>query len=171
MTGARLDKGAPQRNATALARRQGRIYALQALYQADIATAPAAPALSGLFDALLEGEGLDGSRAPEADEAAFAQRIVDGVEANRPAIDALIDQCSTNWRIHRMPAVDRNILRLAAFELGHCTDIPATATINEAIELAKAFGTEDSRAFVNGIVDRMGRVLGRLSGERRKGSR
>lgn len=171
MSGARLETSGALRNATAVARRQGRIYALQALYQGDIVAAPAATALTGLFDVLLDGQGLEGVRPPEPGEAEFSRRIVEGVEAHREAIDALIDQCSTNWRIHRMPAVDRNILRLAAFELGHCPDIPATATINEAIELAKAFGTEDSRAFVNGIVDRMGRVLGRLSGERRQGPR
>jgi N utilization substance protein B len=61
-----------------------------------------------------------------------------------------------------MPVVDRNILRIAAFELIGCPDIPATVSINEAIELAKRFGSADSRAFVNGIVDRMARQLGRL---------
>jgi len=64
-----------------------------------------------------------------------------------------------------MPLVDRNILRMAAFELAHCPDIPATVAINEAVELAKRFGTADSRAFVNGIVDRIARNLQRIGGD------
>jgi N utilization substance protein B len=70
-----------------------------------------------------------------------------------------------------MPVVDRNILRMAAFELMKCQDIPPTVAINEAVELAKLFGTEDSRAFVNGIVDRIGRTTGRLAEGRGRGGR
>ncbi len=67
-----------------------------------------------------------------------------------------------------MPVVDRNILRLATYELLHCADIPPTVSINEAVELAKAYGTGESRAFVNGIVDRIARTLGRIQGPRRR---
>ncbi|MEO0606120.1 MAG: transcription antitermination factor NusB [Myxococcota bacterium] len=110
----------------------------------------------------MDGEGIDGQRAPESEEVEFAQRIAHGVEANRESIDGLIEQSSNNWRLPRMPVVDRNILRMAAYELMEATDIPVNVAINEAIELAKRFGTGDSRAFVNGIVDRMARQLGRL---------
>ncbi|HMV66883.1 MAG TPA: transcription antitermination factor NusB [Myxococcota bacterium] len=150
-------------------RRQARIYALQALYHADHAQLRATQALQALWQSLLDGEGIDGERGPESDEIEFAQRLVRGVEEHGVAIDALIEQCSTNWRLRRMPVVDRNILRVAAFELMRCDDIPATVSINEAVELAKLFGTDDSRAFVNGIVDRIGRQVGRLpEGARRR---
>lgn len=151
-------------------RRQARIYALQALYHADHAQLRASQALQSLWQSLIDGEGIDQERAPESDEVEFTQRLVRGVEEHTAAIDALIEQCSTNWRLRRMPVVDRNILRLAAFELMRCEDIPATVSVNEAVELAKLFGTEDSRAFVNGIVDRLGRQVGRLpeGGRRRR---
>ena len=67
-----------------------------------------------------------------------------------------------------MPAVDRNILRLAAFELAECTDIPGTVAINESIELAKKYGTGESKSFVNGIVDKLARTLGRVEGAKRR---
>jgi N utilization substance protein B len=143
-------------------RRQARQFALQALYQADLREIPAMAALNHLWSGLMDGEGLEEARAPESDEVEFAQRLVEGALSNLAEIDALIEQCSTNWRIPRMPVVDRNILRIAAFELIHCRDIPASVSVNEAVELAKLYGTADSRAFVNGIVDRMGRQLKRL---------
>lgn len=149
-------------------RRQAREYALQALYQADLAGVGVQQALTGLWDGLIDGEGIDDVRAPESAEVEFAQRLALGAEEARESIDALIEDCSTNWRLHRMPVVDRNILRLAAFELMKCADIPSTVSINEAVELAKRFGTEDSRAFVNGIVDRMARQLGRGVDEGRR---
>lgn len=136
-----------------------------ALYRADLDQAgEVGPqhGLEALWQGLVEGEGMPGLRPPESDEVEFAQRLVHGVAAHREAVDGLIERCSTNWRLPRMPAVDRNILRLAAFELLQCADIPATVTCNEAIELAKKFGAEESRAFVNGLVDRMGRTVGRL---------
>ena len=147
-------------------RRRAREFALQALYEADVREVTAAAALDDLWSGLMDGEGLDEGRGPESEEVEFAQRLAFGVREHLQPIDALIDDCSTNWRLPRMPVVDRNILRLAAFELMMCTDIPATVSINEAVELAKRFGTADSRAFVNGIVDRMGRQLNRLDGKR-----
>ena len=84
-----------------------------------------------------------------------------GVEARGEQIDQLIEQASVNWRIPRMPTIDRNILRLASFELLACPDIPASVSINEAIELAKRFGDRESRAFVNGILDRIAAEVGR----------
>lgn len=133
-----------------------------ALYDAEQDGGTVASSLEALWQGLMDEEGLPGLRAPESDEVAFAQRLVQGVSSHREAIDALIEQCSTNWRLPRMPVVDRNILRLAAFELAHCEDIPATVACNEAVELAKKFGAKESRAFVNGLVDRMGRQVGRL---------
>jgi N utilization substance protein B len=143
-------------------RRQARNYALQALYHADLSGVAAQVALNNLWQALMDGEGIEGERAPESEEVEFSQALVRGVTERQEEIDTLIERCSTNWRLRRMPMVDRNILRLAAYELMARTDIPATVSVNEAVELAKRFGTAESRAFVNGIVDRIGRQLERL---------
>jgi N utilization substance protein B len=143
-------------------RRRARQYTLQALYHSDLSSVDVGQALNALWSGLLDGEGIEGSRSPESEEVEFAQGLARAVERNREAIDGLIDECSTNWRLSRMPVVDRNILRMAAAELMERTDIPTTVTINEAVELAKLFGTADSGAFVNGIVDRMARNLQRL---------
>lgn len=150
-------------------RRRAREFALQALYQADLAETSAVEALNGLWTGQMDGEGLDEEQKPaEGEEVAFAERLVSGVVDHADELDALIEDASTNWRLPRMPIVDRNILRLATFELKHCDDIPPNVSINEAIELAKRFGTADSKAFVNGIVDRVGRSLGRIDGKRRR---
>ncbi len=143
-------------------RRQAREFALLALYESDLAGRELPRALEDLWAASMDGEGLEGGKTPEPDEIAFATRLCDGVHARRAEIDQLIEQSSTNWRLPRMPVVDRNILRMAAFELLGCQDIPPNVSINEAIELAKRFGTGESRAFVNGIVDRIARQVGRI---------
>jgi len=150
-------------------RRRARQFALQALFEADLRNVSAAMALNDLWSGLMDDEGMDGQRAPESEEVEFAQRIAHGVEARREAIDQLIEASSNNWRLPRMPLVDRNVLRMAAYELMEAPDIPVNVAINEAIELAKRFGTADSRAFVNGIVDRMARQLGRLDRPPRQG--
>jgi transcription antitermination protein NusB len=151
-------------------RRLAREYALRALYSAEIREVGVPAALAELWSTLMDAEGIDGERPPESEEVEFSQRLAFGVEADKAAIDKLVEDASTNWRLTRMPLVDRNILRIAAFELLHCPDIPATVSINEAIELAKRFGGADSRAFVNGIVDRLGRQLDRIAADRpRKG--
>ncbi len=83
----------------------------------------------------------------------FFLKLVGGVNAGKPEIDALIERFSSNWKISRMSGVDRNILRIAVFELMCCPDIPTKVTINEAIDIGKRFGTEESGAFINGILD------------------
>lgn len=88
----------------------------------------------------------------------FADALVGGVCEHREAIDREIMQTSHNWRLDRMALVDRNVLRLGAFELlMKRDDVPRKVAINEAIEIAKTFGTAESGAFVNGILDRIGR--------------
>jgi N utilization substance protein B len=86
---------------------------------------------------------------------AFAKELLDGIHAHLDEINSLISQFSEHWRLDRMPTVDRNVLRLAIYELLCRPDIPAKVSINEAVELGKKFGTEDSGAFVNGILDRI----------------
>jgi len=85
----------------------------------------------------------------------FVERIVRGFYARREEIDERLATASQNWRLERMARVDRNLLRLAAFEILCCDDIPPKVAINEAVEIAKAYSTRESGAFVNGILDRV----------------
>jgi transcription antitermination protein NusB len=85
----------------------------------------------------------------------FAEELVAGVMANRGELDKKIAEKSKNWAISRMARVDLNILRMALFELMFRSDIPRNVTINEAIEVAKKFGSEESPAFINGMLDEM----------------
>jgi N utilization substance protein B len=103
--------------------------------------------------------------SPKARE--FCQKLVEGVRRSQDQIDPLIEENSENWSLKRMAAVDRNILRLATFELLYCPEIPFKATLNEAIELAKKFGSDDSGAFINGILDKIHSLLS-LAGDNRQ---
>ncbi len=84
---------------------------------------------------------------------AYAQTLVKGTLEHREEIDDIIRRQAEHWRLERMPAVDRNILRLAVFEFLYETDVPQLVVLDEAIELAKEFGTEQSGRFVNGVLD------------------
>ena len=83
----------------------------------------------------------------------FFLQLVDGVKARQHEIDGLIERFSDNWKISRMSGMDRNILRVAVYELLYCDDIPAKVSINEAIDVGKKFGTDQSPPFINGILD------------------
>ena len=80
-------------------------------------------------------------------------KLVNGVLETKGELDALIDRFSKNWDISRMSCVDRNVMRIAVFELRYCDDIPPKVSINEAVDVGKKFGTEESGAFINGIMD------------------
>jgi N utilization substance protein B len=95
----------------------------------------------------------------KADE--FADRLVRGWADQREAIDETIRNVSQHWRLERMARVDRNIIRLAVYELLNLPDVPAKVTLNEAVELAKRFGDEGSPAFVNGVLDRIASDVGK----------
>lgn len=82
----------------------------------------------------------------------FARKVVLGTIARREEIDRVISRLSHDWELHRMAAVDRNLLRLALFEILYCPDIPPAVSVNEAVELAKIYGGDDSGRFVNGIL-------------------
>lgn len=86
---------------------------------------------------------------------AFAKLLVDGVIAHQPDIDRHLAAASEHWRVDRMSPVDRNILRIALYEMLYRDDIPPRVSINEAIELAKRFGSQDSSAFINGVLDKI----------------
>ena len=88
-----------------------------------------------------------------ADE--FAWELVDGTGKHLPSLDEAISKLSTNWRLDRMPAVDKTILRISCFEILFRKDVPKIVTINEAVEIAKKFGETDSASFVNGILDKL----------------
>ena len=89
----------------------------------------------------------------------FAVELVEGVSEHRDRIDELIGRFSRDWRLERMPAVDRAVLRLAVFELAELPDVPTAAAISEAVELAKRYSTEDSGRFVNGLLARIAAEL------------
>jgi transcription antitermination protein NusB len=91
----------------------------------------------------------------------YLEKLVAGVEINQQELDTLIRQHSEHWRLERMAAVDRNLLRLALYELLHQPEVPAKVVINEAVELAKRYGSEESGSFVNGILDRVRETVGR----------
>ncbi len=126
-------------------RRQAREAALQILYLADVAR------LDGTTAAHIIWAGAD--FPPKARR--FADLLASGALAHRAALDLLISKYAENWEIGRMAAVDRNVLRLAGFELLHELDTPVSVVIDEAVEIAKAFSTQDSGKFVNGILDRI----------------
>jgi N utilization substance protein B len=126
-------------------RRKSRESALQVLYQLNITKQEATTALTRFQEHFLSHG--------EADD--FLNRLVLGVLEHFPQLDRLIEQYSENWRLDRMTMIDRNILRMALFELLYCEEIPPKVTINEAIDLGKRFGSEDSGSFINGILDRI----------------
>jgi N utilization substance protein B len=149
-------------------RRDGRQAALQVLYQMDTVGASAEAALGLYWGSLAKvDDGPDGlansdDELPEAldgEARAFVDRLVRGFGDRRDEIDATIRAVSHHWRIERMTRVDRNILRLATCELMLLPDVPRRVTLNEAIELAKRFGSEGSAGFVNGVLDRIASEL------------
>jgi N utilization substance protein B len=92
----------------------------------------------------------------------YADRIVRGVASELEAVDEVIRGASTNWRLERMARVDRNVLRLGAWELLRSAEVPRAVILDEAVELAKRFGSDESGSFVNGVLDRVAEELGRV---------
>lgn len=141
-------------------RHQARMAALQLLYrydhgdQAQVTDALASMARD-LHDQFEHFHVSEDSRE-------FAAELVTGSLIKRQELDALIEKHASNWKIARMSLIDRNLLRMATFELMTHTDTPASVTLNEAVELAKRFGTADSAAFINGILDQVAKSLHRL---------
>ena len=133
-------------------RRKARELALQALFQIDFYHTENPESLNYFWpEQKVSEEVLN-----------FARKLVEGVCRRQKEIDQLIEEHSENWKLSRMSRVDRNILRMAVLELLEMEDIPCKVTIDEAIELAKKYGTSDSGAFINGILDQ---ILKRLTRE------
>jgi N utilization substance protein B len=126
-------------------RRQARELALQALYLADAANMDAQEA----FKIVSIGPGLDGKTED------FARTLTIGAALHKAEIDELIGKVAENWEVQRMACVDRNLLRLASYELLHCPETPVSVVIDEALEIGKRFSSEDSSRFLNGILDKV----------------
>ncbi len=137
-------------------RRIARELALQALYKLDMLGEGAAPGSLAVFWDHFVPEGVP--RGGESER--FARELVAGVSAHRPRIDELIAATAQHWQLPRLSRVDLNVLRLATYELLDRPEIPAAVTIDEAIEIARRYGSEDSSAFVNGVLDHIAGVLG-----------
>lgn len=146
----------PQSKPPMGSRRKSREAALQVLYQIDLSGEEPEQALKSYFQYLSESEEV----------AEFAHELVRGWALHRDAIDAKIREVSRHWRLERMARVDRNVLRLGAWELGERRDVPRAVVLDEAVEVAKRFGTEESGAFVNGVLDRIADDLGRNDEDR-----
>lgn len=124
-------------------RRRSRELAMQALFFMDMQ--------QDLSDEMLAG--YCGNFPPSKQLSAFFQDLVKGVIHAKSEIDTMIERYSNNWKLSRMSCVDRNVMRIAVFELLFCKDIPSKVSINEAIDVGKRFGTDESGAFINGILD------------------
>jgi N utilization substance protein B len=151
-------------------RHRGREVALQVLYAVDLATARAGGGLGAAGHSASRGEDEEGSLAERcfdrvaehfvvpAGAAVFARELVGAVVEHVEELDALLAAHARNWRVSRMAAVDRNVLRLAVYELSH-TQTPVAVVIDEAVDLARRFGSESSPAFVNGVLDAVAREV------------
>lgn len=137
-------------------RRKARERAVQALYQLDGAELrqrsgePLRVALRGFWASF---------DPPEPEVQSLADPLINGVLDHLDELDAALEAASLHWRLTRMARVDRNILRLGAFELRYRPEVPTKVCLNEAIEIARKYGAEDSGAFINGILDRLAQAL------------
>jgi N utilization substance protein B len=150
-------------------RRRSREIALQILHQMDAGGDPSLDAdqMMARYFAHLAPE-----QAPVSDDEGMGEvaarldrdlvnELVRGVSAHRAEIDALLTNLSRNWRLERMGIVERNVIRIALYELGHAPSVPTAVILNEAVELAKRYGTAEGVAFVNGLLDRAANESGR----------
>ena len=126
-------------------RRKSRELALQALYQGDLA---------GQND-LLDFEDFCVHFQVNKKSIPYAKKLVDGIQEKGEVLNQLISKYAENWRLERMSLIDRNILRLAVYEVHYQDDVPVSVAINEAVEIAKRYSTDDSGPFINGILDAM----------------
>lgn len=124
-------------------RREGREAAIQFLFQNDVNTGENAGLMEQFWDL----------RPSTKNVREFSEALIKGVLANKAAIDERIQKYTANYELGRIAVVDRNILRVAIYEMLFCNDVPPVVSINEAIEIAKKFGAEESGRFVNGILD------------------
>lgn len=135
-----------------MSRRRAREYALQILFQIDLT--------SSELNQKLKDDFWEGNRE-DNDVKEFTESIVRGATEHIASLDDVIRNAAANWQLERMAVIDKNILRIAAYELIYMPDIPPSVTINEAIEISKKYSTEESASFINGILDRISKMPGR----------
>jgi N utilization substance protein B len=133
-------------------RRKAREYALQLLFQSDITE-------KGIDENTLKEFWLD--KKEREDVTSFTERLVKGTLENIDVIDGKLREIVENWDLSRIAAVDRSILRFASYEILYMDDIPSAVTINEAIEIAKKFSSKESASFLNGILDKLAKQVGK----------
>ena len=121
-------------------RREAREFVLTALYRREF--------LSTSLDELFE-------ETDPGDQRGYIERIYNGILERQPEIDSMLGERTVGWKFERLALLDRNILRMGVYELLYCDDIPGEVALDEAVELAKKYGTEQARSFVNGILDRI----------------
>lgn len=130
------------------ARRQARELALQILFQTEFAPQISYQTFLDVFEQSVDPEVID-----------YADELVTGVQKNKESIDAKLQASSAHWKVERMATIDRNILRIAVYEMKFAADpIKENIAINEAVEIAKKFGTTESASFVNGLLDQVGKA-------------
>ncbi len=159
-------------------RRQGREWALQMLFQADLNPGldidMAIPKFwrqqwtCQMEDAEAKDTAVVSDEAKSVEDRVappkiriFTEKLVRGVLGHLPELDAKVQSYTQNWPLHRMGSVERNVLRLAFFEMIYCTDVPPAVVLNEAIDLAKYFSNADAGRFVNGVLDRLNKEIKR----------
>lgn len=135
-------------------RRQAREWALQILYQIDVSGTAPDRALALFGRCFASADAVHG----------FTADLVTGTRRDRRALDRLIADAAEHWRLGRLPKVDLNLLRLAAYELSAYPELSAGVTINEAIEIARRYCSDDAPTFVNGVLDRIAAVVGKKGG-------
>ena len=134
-----------EKTGTTRKRTRARELALKALYMADLRPDLKADDLNAFIK----------TRTEEDEVRSFAMRLIEDVVKTKADLDAVIQSIAVNWEIKRMPAIDRNVLRIAACEILYMEDIPRKVSINEAIDIAKKYSTAESGSFVNGILDKI----------------
>lgn len=136
-------------------RRVAREIVIQSLYQMEMNEVESSEAVTMLLDEAAEENETDRTIGDEALMRDYVLSHVNGIWEAKPAIDDMLEHYLKGWQMSRLSRVDRQILRLAAYEMIYLNDVPAKVAVNEAIELAKHFGTEDSGKFVNGVLGKM----------------
>jgi len=131
-------------------RREAREFVLTALYRREFLPT----SLVELFEDTSPGDQRD-----------YIERIYNGIIERQEEIDEMLGERTVGWKLERLAVLDRNILRVGVYELLHCDDIPGEVALDEAVELAKKYGTEKARSFVNGILDRIWKDKGKPASE------
>ena len=144
-------------------RRKSREIALQMLYQMEMTGQPPREVID-LYYELASGDD-EKNPDPASVVRPFAEELVNGVYDHRGELDRMIVEASENWRLERMSIIDRNVLRIALYEMLYRLEIPPKVSLNEAIDLGKTFGSPDSGAFINGILDHLLPEVSKVRGD------